>query len=100
MFIRYWDAACRYILELIDDPGNWDANVDVWGIPHLVVNSLGAWLRVSEAHCPNCDARMYMATWGEIPTELRGQLMNMTMIPISLFICPQCNAGALASTRI
>jgi hypothetical protein len=100
MFIRYWDAACRYILEILTSPGNWDSNVDVWGIPHLVNNSLGAWLRVSDARCPSCSASMYMATWARIPRERLPQLATFANAPICLFACPQCLSAILAPENI
>ena len=100
MFIRYWDAACRYILEILTGPGNWDNNVDVWGIPHLVNNSLGAWLRLSDARCPRCSTSMYMATLAEIPQQLRPQLATFSNAPICLFVCPQCSSAILSSMNI
>lgn len=100
LFIRYWDAACRYILEILTRPGNWDSNVDVWGIPHLVNNSLGAWLRVSSVKCPSCSTAMYMATWWPIPQQLLSQLGISSNAPICLFMCPQCPSVALAPINI
>ncbi|HKM50421.1 MAG TPA: hypothetical protein VJZ75_04505 [Candidatus Bathyarchaeia archaeon] len=100
MFIRYWDAACRYILEILTAPGNWDENVDVWGIPHLVNNSLGGWLRVADKRCSRCSSRMYMCTWTEIPPQLRPQLDGMTYVPICLLVCPQCSNGLLEPNNI
>ena len=99
-FVRYWDAACRYILEILTSKGNWDNNVDVWGIPHLVNNSLGAWLRVSSAKCPRCSTSMYLATWQEIPQQLRSQPPAFSNAPICLFVCPQCSSMILGSTNI
>jgi ribosomal protein S27AE len=100
MFIRYWDAACRYILEILTTLRNWDSNVDVWGIPHLVNNSLGAWLRLSNAQCARCSTSMYLATHTEIPQQLRQRLATFSKAPICLFLCPQCSSVTVASTNI
>jgi len=103
LFIKYWDAACRYILEILSGPGDWDTNVDVWGIPHLVNNSLGSWLRVSdieELKCPTCRTLMYIATWGIIPEQLRSQLNGMSRAPIFLSKCPQCSLTTLIPMNI
>lgn len=100
MFIRYWDAACRYIMEVLTSPGNWDNNVDVWGVPHLVNNSLGAWLRISNANCPRCSTSMYLATWQEIPQQLRPQLAAILNAPVCLLVCPQCSSAIMAPMNI
>jgi hypothetical protein len=100
MFIRYWDAACRYIMEVLTSPGNWDNNVDVWGVPHLVNNSLGAWLRISDANCPRCSISMYLATWREMPHQLRPQLAAIPNAPICLLVCPQCSFAIMAPMNI
>jgi hypothetical protein len=89
-FIRYWDAACRYILSILVMPGNWKDDVDVWGVPHLVNNSMGGWLRTkgNPRICPNCQANMYMST-------TRGTVISPTPItnietPLFVFVCPRC----------
>ena len=89
-FIRYWDAACRYILSILDMPGNWKGDVDVWGIPHLVNNSLGAWLRPkgNSRICPNCRAEMYMSTC-MLNATLPAPLLQ-TGLPLFIFACPRC----------
>ena len=88
-FIRYWDAACRYILSILTSPGNWISDVDVWGIPHLVNNSLGAWLRPERGPvpCPRCHSHMYMATCSCSFSPTR----QIGTAPYFLFICPSCN---------
>jgi len=88
-FIRYWDAACRYILTVLTLPGNWTQDVDVWGIPHLVNNSLGAWLRPERGPvpCPRCQTHMYMATF--ISTFSPPRQINM--VPHFFFTCPNCD---------
>lgn len=97
-FVRYWDAACRYILSILAFPGNWTQNVDVWGIPHLVNNSLGAWLRPERdpIACPNCQRHMYMST---VPTSstLNRPIGGQIQVPLFLFICPNCFHRTLIS---
>lgn len=89
-YVRYWDAGCRYILSILRMPGNWEQTVDVWGIPHLINNSLGAWLRPngSPKLCPNCQGEMYMSTtcWDitfNAPIQRTG-------LPLFVFSCPRC----------
>jgi len=100
-FVRYWDAACRYILSILTLPGNWVQNVDVWGMPHLVNNSLGAWLRPERdpVTCPNCQAHMYMKT---VPTSVAvGQPPVLQIqVPCFLFVCPNCPTQFLNSINI
>lgn len=88
LFIDYWNAACRYVLEILDLNHNWKPDVDVWGIPHLLNNSLGCWLRPERGPvtCPACQNHMYMATWCQIPA----QNMQVNGFPFSLFVCPNC----------
>jgi hypothetical protein len=101
LFIRYWDAACRYILDILTDVGNWDRNVDVWGVPHLVNNSLGAWLRLTNAQCSRCRTAMYLST---IPRRISQQdaqrLPQIGNVPIFLFICPECSSIVFGSSNI
>lgn len=100
-FVRYWDAACRYILSILTLPGNWVQNVDVWGMPHLVNNSLGAWLRPERdpVICPSCQAHMYMKT---VPTSVAvGQPPVLQIqVPCFLFVCPSCPTQFLYSINI
>jgi len=88
-FIRYWDGACRYILSILVLPGNWTRDVDVWGVPHLINNSLGAWLRPERGPvpCPRCHSHMYMATCSCSVSPAR----QIGTAPYFLFICPSCN---------
>jgi hypothetical protein len=88
LFIDYWNAACRYVLEILDLNHNWKPDVDVWGIPHLLNNSLGCWLRPERGPvtCPTCQSHMYMATW--CPITARN--MQVDGFPFSLFVCPNC----------
>jgi hypothetical protein len=87
-FVRYWDAGCRYILSILTMPGNWIAGVDVWGIPHLINNSIGAWLRreCEPVPCPRCQTHMYSNTTvlGFTPPAT----INQT--PVFFFVCPNC----------
>ena len=89
-FIRYWDAACRYILDILTESTNWDERVDVWGIPHLVNNSLGAWLRMSgdNYRCSRCKSPLYLATNARHPS----QLVDASYTPIFSFFCPRCSS--------
>ena len=98
-FVRYWDAACRYVLSILTLLGNWTQDVDVWGIPHLVNNSLGAWLRPERnpVLCPACQTHMYMATHCKFshPT-----FMQIHGVPYCLFICPNCSQQSFVSFSI
>ena len=89
-YIRYWDAGCRYILSILRMPGNWEQTVDVWGIPHLINTSLGAWLRPngSPVLCPNGHGAMYMSTtvWD---VTLNAPIQRIGL-PLFVFSCPQC----------
>lgn len=73
-FINYWNGACRYILSIIAND-TLDNTVDIWGVPHLVNNSLGTKfcmnfenedLRrrgINPAYvCPSCGETLYMDT--------------------------------------
>ena len=95
-FIRYWDAACRYILLILADQGNWIENVDVWGVPHLVNNSLGGWLRHGDARCPKCKSRLYMDTG----VSRMKQSYSFQVAPVFYFACPVCYNGSLLATNI
>ena len=95
-FIRYWDSGCRYILSIISDSGNWDKNVDVWGVPHLINNALGGWLRPTNVKCPNCKELMYMATY---VTRLP-EAVSIIGVPSFLFACPRCNRQLVVPTNI
>jgi len=100
-FIRYWDSGCRYILSILAEKGNWEPNVDVWGIPHLINNSLGGWLRPPSAKCSRCGGLMYMATsLVSIPSSLLPALSSLRHAPIFLFVCPQCNRSMIDSTNM
>ena len=100
-FIRYWDSGCRYILSILAERGNWEPNVDVWGIPHLINNSLGGWLRPPSAKCPKCGGLMYMATSRvPIPSSILPALSSLKHVPIFLFICPECNRMMIGSVNI
>jgi hypothetical protein len=96
-FVRYWDAGCRYILSILTMPGNWKADVDVWGIPHLINNSIGARLRPKTPRkCEKCGAPMYMNT---TLSEMRFNL-NAVKVPAMEFSCNNCSTPAVISTRI
>lgn len=88
-FIRYWDSACRYILSILTLPGNWIQDVDVWGIPHLVNNSLGCWLRPNRSPipCPVCHTPLYMSTFHKLQSQIS---LQTNALPIFLFVCPSC----------
>ncbi|MDQ1279278.1 MAG: hypothetical protein QG670_538 [Thermoproteota archaeon] len=100
-FIRYWDAACRYILSILIENGNWNQSVDVWGIPHKLNNSLGGWLRFTDAKCPKCGKTMYMATGPiPIPQSFLPILSKFKRAPIFILSCPDCNMGGIAELNI
>ena len=85
-FIRYWDSACRYILSILNLPENWFEDVDVWGIPHLVNNSLGGFLRPRNRPCPKCDSPLYMVTlFAEFSLPFQTKCC-----PNFIFVCPNC----------
>lgn len=88
-FIRYWDSACRYILSILTLPGNWIRDVDVWGTPHLVNNSLGCWLRPNRSPipCPVCHTSMYMSTFFKLQSQIS---LQTNVLPVFLFVCPSC----------
>jgi hypothetical protein len=85
-FIRYWDAACRYILSILIMPGNWSYNVDVWGIPHLVNNSLGCKLRIRNSRCPNCGQPLCLTT---DKCDISPPV-STSSLPFFLVVCTQC----------
>lgn len=73
-FINYWNGACRYILSILVKD-TLDDEVDIWGIPHLINNSLGTKLsmnsenkesiRISgnpQYNCPICGEILFMDT--------------------------------------
>lgn len=103
-FIRYWDSACRYILSILALPGNWIQNVDVWGIPHLVNNSLGAFLRVPTSRCPCCHEFQYLVTGvapiRKLPPHLQAMFPYSKGVPVFLAFCPKCRAPWLITTNI
>ena len=100
MYVRFWDAGCRYILSILEMPGNWKKDVDIWGIPHLINNSLGAWLRQERGPrvCPQCGEHMYMNTT-PIPFQFSAPI-NEIPLPSFAFICPKCRYCLAASSNI
>jgi len=97
LFIRYWDAACRYILSILTIPGNWKGDVDVWGIPHLVNNSVGSLLRHYGVNCPICKrSLMYLVTC-RIPLQ---NTVNINELPAFLLLCPSCYHQIILSSNI
>lgn len=85
-FIKYLDAGCRYILSTLDKKGNWCENIDVWGIPHLINNALGGWLRV-ESRCEKCGEKLHVPTY---PMKFAGPF-NLDTFPAFPLVCPKCN---------
>ena len=59
MFVNTDNEEANFVRE-----PNWALDIDVWGIPHLVNNSLGGWLRPERdpVPCPTCQTHMYMNT--------------------------------------
>jgi hypothetical protein len=100
-FVHYLDSACRYILSILVEQDNWEKNVDVMGIPHLVNNALGAWLRHPNSVCPKCQATMYVATF-VTPLSRREQaaLSEADSIPVFRMVCPRSHGEALCVTNI
>jgi hypothetical protein len=97
-FVRYWDAGCRYILSIVTMPGNWMADVDVWGIPHLINNSIGAWLRQKPPQsCPNCGNQMYINITG---ATIRLGADTDVGVPLLVLVCPHCQTIASLSTNM
>ena len=60
-FVKYWDAGCRYILSVLNDSNDFMQNVDVWGIPHLINNAVGSYLRLP-GKCKKCKGRLWLMT--------------------------------------
>jgi hypothetical protein len=92
-FIRYWDSGCRYILSIMSESGSWEEDVDVWGIPHLINNALGASLRI-DVRCA-CGGRLCIATF---PAQISPT--QMTNTPLFLSCCLNCGRQSLLSTNI
>jgi hypothetical protein len=99
-YIRFWDAGCRYILSILRMPGNWEQTVDVWGIPHLINNSLGAWLRLngSPVVCPNGHGDMYMST--VVWDVTLNPPIQTTKLPLFVFSCPRCGRISTVASNI
>jgi hypothetical protein len=99
-FIRYWDAACKYILEVLTSTENWDETIDVWGVSHMVNDSLGAWLRLSDAECPQCHSKKLCINTNIMDVPLGFQSPSPPRVPLFLCLCPQCNIGCLRQNNI
>jgi len=95
LFIRYWDAGCRYILSVVPDSGNWEKNVDVWGVPHLINNALGSWLRHPSVKC-KCGELGYMGT-ALVDARLVAKDIRL---PMFAFACPRCGSQWIGWTNI
>lgn len=93
-FMRFWDAGCRYILSIMSESGDWEENVDVWGVPHLINNALGAWLRLPIARC-GCGGPVCIAT---SPVQINPT--QVTEVPLFLSCCSKCGKQSLVSTNI
>ena len=96
-FMKYWDAGCRYILSVIAESGTWQNNVDVWGIPHLINNALGGWLRVPNGKC-DCGGDLCIGTsYFQNATPVT---MSVTSVPLFLTGCSSCDRMTLRSINI
>jgi hypothetical protein len=95
-FVRYWDAGCRYILSVIADSGNWEKNVEIWAVPHLINNALGSYLRHPNTKCPNCGELGYMETNVVNVLTAKGEIR----VPTFAFGCPKCGSQWIGSTNI
>ncbi len=94
-FVKYWDSGCRYILSVLNDSYEFRRNVDVWGIPHLINNAVGSFLRRQEK-CPKCNGRLWLMTNRlEIPQETKTKV-----VPLFLLICQDCDFNTVGSTNI
>lgn len=93
-FMRYWDAGCRYVLSIMSESGTWEDNVDVWGIPHLINNALGGWLRLPSAKC-TCGGKLYITT-----SYVEIKIASATAVPLFLSCCSKCENRSLVSTNI
>jgi hypothetical protein len=97
-FVRYWDAGRRYILSILTMPGNWMVDVDVWGIPHLINNSIGAWLRQKPPQsCPKCGNQMYINITG---ATFRLRADTDIGVPLLALVCPNCQTIVHLSTNM
>lgn len=95
-FTRYWDSAYRYILSILASPRNWAQNVDVWGIPHMVNNSLGAYLRLgTKSTC--CHESLYMATEAAFDRSIK---LSSDHFPLLVVFCPRCGSHYFLPTNI
>lgn len=98
-FVRYWDAGCKYILSILTMPGNWIVDVDVWGIPHLINNSIGAWLRHKPSDvCSKCGGQMYINTTGGVQFRFSEEADIKT--PLFALVCKNCSSGDPANMNI
>lgn len=95
-FIRYWDAGCRYILSIVADSGNWERNVDIWGVPHLINNALGSWLRHPNAACDLCGTKLCVDTNRAELTAAQ----SVNHVPLMLAACPRCDRQMLIATNM
>lgn len=94
-FVRYWDAGCRYLLSVITGPSGFSQNVDIWGVPHLIYNAIGSYLRISEM-CPRCGGRQWLVTDQiEIPENI-----PFNHLPAFLILCQNCDYSNIISTNI
>lgn len=87
-FVRYWEAGCRYILSGLNQTSGFRQNIDVWGIPHLINNAIGSWLRLSPnaQKCPSCGKSLWIAT---IPCQL-SQALAAKDLPLFPAFCLDC----------
>jgi len=97
-FVRYWDAGCRYILSVIADSGNWEKNVEIWAVPHLINNALGSWLRHPNVKCNNCGEFGYMRT-NVTNAQLAAKGLEIR-VPMFAFGCPKCGSQWIGCTNI
>lgn len=93
-FVKYWDAGCRYILSVLND-SDIRQNVDVWGIPHLINNAVGSFLRLP-FNCPDCGGRVWLLT-GLVSLE---QEIRMNTLPVFLGACQRCGRTTSTPTNI
>lgn len=84
-FVMYWGAGCRYILSVMNDSNDFRQNVDVWGIPHLINNAVGSYLRLSEK-CQECNGKKWLIT---NPITIEQEIKTKTL-PLFFTVCQDC----------
>lgn len=93
-FIKYWDSGCRYILSVLNDSREFRRNVDVWGIPHLLNNAIGSFLRLP-SYCPRCGGRLWLLT-----TPIEISEVSIKKAPVFPIYCQDCELMMVCPSNI